>query len=537
MRGAAGFYLAWFVVLTWPAVLALRTHFLADRGDGLQNVWNLWWMREALCERHVSPLHTTLLQFPHGTTLLGHTLNPFNGLVAAPLLAVLPMPLVYNLLVVLAFVAGGVTAFLLARHVSGSRWGSLWGGFVFTFSSYHFAHAEGHLQLVSLQWLPLFLLAWLRWLEVPTVARAVAAAGSLVLVLLCDLYYTVFALAAAGLLATWRLARRAPAAPRAPGRARSALVFGALAGVTVGAWGVALVRAARRDPFLGAHDPAASAMDLLAPFVPGGHWRFAGWTRGFWAALPGNVHESSLYLGWGLLAALAWGAAHRDRVARPGAAAWVVIAVVFAVLALGPTLHVWGRPLPVPLPYRLLAWTVPPLALAGATARFFVMTTLACGVLLALVWPALRAGPLAGRRRPAAALALLLFETWPAPLPRTPPDVPGWVTALAAAPGEGGLVDLVDPPAVALYHQTVHGKPLAFGYVSRYPLSTVQASAPIRAETLALFAREPPDPAAAAALAARGFRWAVVPRQGAPLGFLDVRFADDAVVLYALGAR
>ena len=116
------FYLMWFVVLTWPAIGYGRTHLLTDAGDGMTNVWNLWWMRKAVVELHTWPLYTRYLYFPDGVTLIGHTLNPFNGLVAIPLLAVVSLTVAHNVIIVSSFVAAGLTAYALCRHASGSHW-------------------------------------------------------------------------------------------------------------------------------------------------------------------------------------------------------------------------------------------------------------------------------------------------------------------------------------------------------------------------------------------------------------------------------
>jgi hypothetical protein len=532
---AAFFYLAWFVLLTWPAIGRSRTHLLTDAGDGLQNVWNLWWMRKALVELHTWPLYTRHLHFPDGVTLIGHTLNPFNGLLAIPLLAILPLTVVHNIIIVFSFVAAGLTAYALCRHVSGSHWGSLWGGFVFAFSSFHFAHAQGHMQMVAVEWIPLFLLCWLRWLESPAAARAAAAASALVLVFLCDLYFTLFSLLAAAVIAVWRAARtQGPVSCTLRDYARSGLVFVGLAGPPLGAFAAALLYGHRHDPLLGIHDPAENSMDLLAPFIYGGHWRFAALTAPYWRHIAGNVHESSLHLGWSVIAALVCCAAWRRRMTRPGVGLWFLLGGIFAVLALGPVLRVWGRPIAwVPMPYDALALAIPPLRLAGAVARFFVMTYLAAGVLVALVYPTLRAGPLRGRWRPAAGAALLVLEYWPAPLPLTRVAVPAYVKAIAAAPGDGGVIDLVNKPPIILYHQTLHERPIAFGYIARFP-----ASALVRAAPIATAAKELTEHTTAAdaarRLAADGFRWVIANAPPAPPPGLDRLYTDADVVVYDL---
>jgi hypothetical protein len=532
---AALFYLAWLVALTWPAMRHAHTHLITDTGDGMTNLWNLWWMRKAIVELHTWPLYTTFLHFPHGVTLIGHTLNPFNGLAAIPLLAICSLTVAHNLIIGFSFVAGGLTAFALCRHVSGSWWGSLWGGFVFTFSSFHFAHAEGHMQMVALEWIPLFLLCWLRWLESPTPGRGAAAAGALVLVFLCDLYFTLCSLLAAAGVALW-WALRAPALVIENLRRYlgSGLVCAALAGVPLGLFAAALLYGQRDDPLLGAHDPATNSMDLLAPFIYGG--RFAALTAPYWRRIAGNIHESSLHLGWSVIAALVCCAVWRKRIARPGAGLWFALAGAFALLALGPVLRVWGRPVTgVPMPYDLLALAVPPLRIAGAVARFFVMTYLAAGVLVALVYPLLRAGPLAAGAARALAVAVLAVEYWPAPLPSTRLPTPSHVAAIAAEPGSGAVIDLVHKPPISLYHQTIHEKPMAGGYIARFPASVLLRSGAVMAAARTLTRGDGDALAAARSLAADGFRYVITDAALPAVPFLDRLYADGGVVVYDLG--
>ncbi|MCI0528739.1 MAG: hypothetical protein L0Y56_14975, partial [Nitrospira sp.] len=161
------FYFIFFCSLTYPLILSFSTHLFADQGDGLQNVWNLWWVNKAVTQLHQSPWHTSYLHYPHGASLLGHTLNPLNGFLGIGLLKFLTLFEVYNVLVVFAFVVSGWTAFLLAYHFTHSYGSSLIAGYIFTFSNYHFAHAQGHLNLESLEWLPLFVLCWYKLMTKP----------------------------------------------------------------------------------------------------------------------------------------------------------------------------------------------------------------------------------------------------------------------------------------------------------------------------------------------------------------------------------
>ena len=76
---------------------------------------------------------------------------------------------------------------------------------------------------------------------------------------------------------------------------------------------------------------------------------------------------------------------------------------------------------------------------------------------------------------------LALIETLPGPLPASRLDTPPWVGALAALPGTGPVLDLVSDQYHALLYQTVHQRPLAFGYVSRVPERIERLDAPIAA--------------------------------------------------------
>lgn len=464
-----------FALLTHPLLARFSSHYFADDGDGLQNVWNLWWVNKAVTELHQSPWYTPYLHSPRGTSLIGHTLNPFNGFVAIPLLRFISLVETHNAIVVGAFVTGGLTAFWLAYRVTGSVAGSLVAGFVFTFSNYHFAHAQGHLQLVSLEWIPLFLLCWLALLDQPTPGMALAAAATLCLVILCDYYYFFYCTIAALLMALWHTARaRDPLALlRRPFRIPLA-VFLATAAVTSGTLAIALVLANASDPLTGSHPTTDLSLDLLAPLIPGGHWRFRDWTRFYWWNLPGTIHESSVHLGLAVLGMVAFAWRRRRTIGADGLGPWFLLLAVFAVLSLGPVLHVGGRAIGgAVLPYAWLERLLPPLKLSGVPVRMMVMVTLAAGVLCAVGVKGLLAAGSQRRWVLAPWLALLWFEYLPFPIPTTRIEVPPYVEALRRAPRREAVLDNAVDAERDLYYQTVHEKPLCFGYVARLPTSVV----------------------------------------------------------------
>ncbi len=180
------------LAMTWPLARQLGSAIPGDSFDGWQNVWNLWWMREAWLVEHRSAYWTALLHFPTGVDLRFQTMAPFNGLATLPIQLTFGLLPAYNAAVLLSFVLGGYGAYLLAlyalrgwgrqgdkvtgwqgdrmaRSGHGSRFtfhaAAFLAGVVFAFSPYHFAHTLGHLQLIALQWIPFYVLFLLRGLD------------------------------------------------------------------------------------------------------------------------------------------------------------------------------------------------------------------------------------------------------------------------------------------------------------------------------------------------------------------------------------
>jgi hypothetical protein len=157
---------------------------------------------------------------------------------------------------------------------------------------------------------------------------------------------------------------------------------------------------------------------------------------------------------------------------------WGGLAVVFGAFALGPFVHIAGFNTHIPGPWALLRY-VPVVGLARTPSRFSIIVMLMVTVLFgaALTW--------LGRRWPArrplilATVAVLLtVELLPAPLTLHSAAVPRIYQRIAAAPQDVRVLELPfgirdgtssvgDFTARSQYFQTVHGKRLIGGYLSR----------------------------------------------------------------------
>ncbi len=477
------FYLVFFVIITYPLIRSFSTHLFADQSDGLVYVWNIWWVNKALIQLHQSPWYTNLLHYPYGILLFGHSLALFNGLMGIFLLKFLTLIATYNFIVVFSFVTGGLTAFWLAYYFTKSYWGSIIGGYIFTFSNYHFAHAQGHLDFVALEWIPLFLLFWHILVTRPSVIVALASAITLYAVILCAYHFFFYCLLTAIIIAVWQaISSRDIFCFFKKRYLFPFLSFFATLLVTSAPLVISLLLLNVNDPLAGGHKPKVYSLDLFAPLIPGGHWRFAGLTESYWSRLPGNIHESSVCVGIAVLFMATYVWLKRRNLMTKDLALWYIVFVFFGLLSLGPVLHVWGKEIAfIKLPYALLARLLPPLKISSIPVRMMLMVILSLSVICAAGFQSFLCGSAKKRFAAFLLLSLLFIEYLPKPMPCSLIPVPEYINVLKKLPGNGGVIDLVNTRTLALYYQTIHEKPIAFGYVSRVPKSVKEKDDQLKA--------------------------------------------------------
>jgi hypothetical protein len=240
---------------------------------------------------------------------------------------------------------------------------------------------------------------------------------------------------------------------------------------------------------------AANVQGFLLPGV-------RDFDRGQWLARrwPPSLHlersgiEGRNYLGLVplALACAALGDWRRERWIRFHA----IAALVFANLALGPSLHVGGLETWIEPPrsqLMLYNWLVrlPLVAGARVPSRFTILVVFCLAVLAAFGVDRLRRG--LGRRGPfgrqfarllpAAVLVVLAADLYPGRFAVLPIVVPAGYDVIAADPVPGPVLDLPltwgsgvtgfgADSQLSLFYQTVHGRPVFSGLTSRLPERT-----------------------------------------------------------------
>lgn len=479
--------------MTWPTVINLTTAIPGDGFDGWQNYWNLWWIKEALLNRHTHFFFTDLLYPPTGVSLLFHTLNFFNGLWTLPLQLNSGLTVAYNAVVFFHFTMAGWGVYLLARYVlaqmgrrdSRAGWAAFGAGFIFTFSPFHMAHLLGHMQVLSLTWPPFYVLWLFRTLNGWRQKLAVNPAASLnpVDLVLCglflalttmvDWYQTLYLLLFTALAlgwTLWRVYRDNHAGPKmllkpVGGLAAMGLLFGLLFAPLLGPMVAEAASADYMRPSF--EENVILSADLLAFITPSElHPLWGRLVMPVYERFTSTTSERLVFAGFIPLFLAGWAASYykKNRLAQ----FWSLFTAVFWVLALGPYLHIGGNILKIggfsiPMPYLFLYRIIPFIGISRSLSRFDLMVMIGLGVLAALALARLKL------KAQLPLLALIGFEFLAAPYPMSAVDTPAFFKTLAADPEACNIAYLPmnwDRPVPLLY-QTTHGKGLLTAYTSR----------------------------------------------------------------------
>jgi hypothetical protein len=226
---------------------------------------------------------------------------------------------------------------------------------------------------------------------------------------------------------------------------------------------------------------------------------------------------------------------------RPTVRRWMAIAIVFFVWSLGSHLMVLGANTGLILPQAAVRM-VPILSNARIPGRAMVVVYLAIAVLIAIALADSRFRP---RRRALLTVligAAIAVDYLPAPFPLTRLDRPALYEVLRARPEAGAVCELpfgfrdgFDQRGTfddrILFYQTLHGRPLAGGFVARLPsrVSRFYEQDPLFATLLRLSgdtdapAVAPPDRALAARL---------MEQHGVGFLVLNRRIASDELLTY-----
>ncbi len=480
------------VALTWPLAAGLGSTGRIDSGDGRHGVWNVAWVAHALTTAPTTLFDANIF-FPNKHALAFSEANLVAGVLAIPAWVVTggnPYA-AYNSVVLMAFTFAALSAYLLARTVGSTRFGAAIAALIYGYSPYMFSHLP-HIQLL-MTFGPALSLAMLhRFVDQPTVRRAVALGVSLTVTGLACAYYGIFI----GLIVTIGVLWFAVA----DGRWRS-WQYWALAALAA-AITVACI-APVFIPYLGIQDDGfVRRLEEARPYSTTGRAFLASavivhrWMLPLIGEWRDVLFPGFLSIALSLIALVL---ALRQRARWRMVGFYLVVAVASYWIAMGPDAGL----------YTLLYNTLPVFSFLRAPIRIGVLITLVTGVLAALALTWLSARVRAFRPAGLALITIAVIESWVGPLQlAAAPEVPAVYERLARMPRAGvaefpyyrGSTERFLNTDYMLM-STFHWQPILNGYSDHFP-PDYYTSRPVLDQF--------PSQAAVDLMREKGVRWVVV---------------------------
>ncbi len=369
-------------IATYPRVLSLQTH-LPSQVDPVAHIYTMRWYRTCLLEGR-SPFRCPDLQYPVGAPLGNLPPLQFQSLLFVPLSLVIDNDILcYNIIWISSFLLTGMGTFLLAWQMVRDRGCAFVAGLTVMIGGSMLSFAHSELEQITVGWFPLFVLAWMHFVDHPTRRRLLGAVGTYLLLAMSAPYFVVFGVFPATLYVVWQAVGAWRQGDWTWLRSRLAwfVVFVALTlpGLLLlfanQLWaitnGYALTRSRGEFDLFGA---AFQGYLLPTPLHPLGRLLSGHWT--LQARFPGQIMP---YLGVVTLALLLY--ALGKRVTLKQAGFWWTTLVVLVVLSLGSNCEIGTHR--VGLPAGWLRDHFLPFHLIRVPARFCLFASVCASILMA----------------------------------------------------------------------------------------------------------------------------------------------------------
>lgn len=458
-------YIILAICITYPIAWQLGTAVPGSEGDVWVHLWTFNWVKQALLSGQ-SPFYTSLIFFPQGASLLTHNFAWLHIALWLPLQALIGLGAAYSLLFLATFAFNGFTTYLFALELRFSRWAAFVSGLIVAFYPYILSHHD-HPNLIVVGWVPLALLFLQRTISQQRRRDTLWAALCLALLGITRWQLLFFATPLIAIFVLYELAHLPAPQRRQP--IRLLLLTAATTTLLLTPILLIILRGAQISTAdLQVTDELFSQADLLGYILPSRYHPW--WGEAAFRTFYGNLHNSDVFItfvGYTTLGLLLYGLRQHWHKAR----LWLIIGLVYLLLALGPELLVNGRSL-LPLPYALLKNTLIDV-IVRRPARFNLFLALPVALLagqgIERIWQQQRQS---ARLLTLGCIALILLE-YQVHYPTLPLTTPAWYSQLAQEPGSFGILELPMHNRVYdedyLFYQFTHGKPLVGGHVSRPP--------------------------------------------------------------------
>ncbi len=462
--GIITIYAGLAILASWPLATHLSTHLPSNSNDSLVHFWNAWWVQQALQDGHF-PYFTSNLFYPTGISLVTHNLAWFHivpWLVLEPLLGGL---VAYNVTLLLTLTFCGCACFALSYKLIGDVRFAFLAGLIYQVWPYRISQLD-HPNLIATAWIPLFMLALILTLEKGKWRYAVMTGICFALVgftrwqllvpaTLAGLVYVLL-----GWQWWWPEERRFVIG-------RLLFAAGVAAVLLYPPFSLLLQQDIETADLLREGEEEFMQTDVLAYFTPTGSHTFL---HEFTQPLYNHYYPDRAphrrvpaYIGFTTLGLLFLGMWQQRGRGLP----WLLLAILFAWLALGPLLRVNGQFYNSSL---MLYDKLPLVNLMRTPDRFNMFIALPVAILAGYgangLWKK-------GSWLVVGLLSIIILAEYTAsPVPVRAFPVSPFFTQLADEPGDFAILNLPFDTLRAkmyMFAQTKHGRPILQGKIARLP--------------------------------------------------------------------
>ncbi len=451
----------------WPSLASFSQAMIGPPEDNMACYWTLSWAHSHFFNGDRELWQIKDILYPEGSTFYFHAWSYYNLFLFHLLRQFFDGVASYNLLILHSFPLSGIGGFLLVRYFTKNGWLGLLGGFLFAFNPAHFARALHHMNIATIQFIPLFVLCFIKGIRGESRWAVVGATLFLLLAALVDWNYLLYGLWFV-LLSYLYLAIRDRRIWLREVALKSALVVigtsAILSPLLLRLVGSVLNG---QSPDSGGHNMYVT--DLAALVVPNRSHIIGQLSsvRQINESYSGWPWENTAYLGVVALGIVVYAYREVSRTIAP----YLLGGISFLILSLGSQPHILGHLIPALVPGRIIPM-LPILSISRAPARNMVFVylfwSLIVSVAVGWLWVKITARP--ARVIVTTTLCLFLaFDYFATSTEVTPVRLPACYEILPQTEERYGILDLpsgYQPVERYMMYQSLHGIPIVQGWVS-----------------------------------------------------------------------
>jgi len=381
-------YVVLTVLFTWPLAENFRTFVNGDSFDVFHELWYLH-LGATSPTGPFFVFYSTQSYYPTGTPLYFQVLSPFNTLNFMWLAPLFGEIVAYNVLYMFTFFFAGFTTYIFVKYLTRNNYAAFLAGLAFAFAPIHTGQGFDHLNIMSAEFIPLFAYFMVKMARERNLWNSVYTGAAMVLNAMCDLH--MFLLCAAMFVVfhiyTFLTQRKLLANRSYIQRLIVMTVFTGLLGVVVyfqTVYGLFFVPKTIGSSSAATRYFSARSADLVSFFVPSSANPFfsryvssINVAIGKAAVLPNE--GSTAYIGYSVLGLAILGLIFFWQ--RRDVYFWGLLALVGAILALGPYVRILGVASPIPGVWGYLYYVIPLLNSFRAPYRFDYLVALGLSIL------------------------------------------------------------------------------------------------------------------------------------------------------------